>query len=122
MSILRLEPFIDGSFLKTSDASTDIDSPLTLKPYAQMVEASKQSVDLAVQSAQQAFLKHRRSTLAQRVEWLNAAAKGLEQALPELIDNLIPSPSLMSLYILWGPYTNIDKNIKFLNNLWKKQS
>jgi acyl-CoA reductase-like NAD-dependent aldehyde dehydrogenase len=89
MSILRLEPFIDGSFIKTSDPSTDIDSPLTLKPYAQMVEASKQSVELAVQSAQQAFLKHRRSTLAQRVDWLNAAAKGLEQALPELIDNLI---------------------------------
>ena len=39
----------------------------------------------------------------------------------ELIDNLIPSPSLMSLYILWGPYTNIDKNIKFLNNLWKNK-
>jgi acyl-CoA reductase-like NAD-dependent aldehyde dehydrogenase len=89
MSILRLEPFIDGSFIKTSDPSTDIDSPLTLKPYAQMVEASKQSVELAVQSAQQAFLKHRRSTLAQRVDWLNAAAKALEQALPELIDNLI---------------------------------
>ena len=89
MSILLLEPFIDGSFIKTSDPSTDIDSPLTLKPYAQMVEASKQSVELAVQSAQQAFLKHRRSTLAQRVDWLNAAAKGLEQALPELIDNLI---------------------------------
>ena len=89
MTILRLEPFIDGNYLKTSDASSDIDSPVTLKPYAQMVEASKKSVDFAVQSAQVAFLKHRKSTLAQRVEWLNAAATGLQEALPELIDALI---------------------------------
>ena len=89
MTILRLEPFIDGNYLKTSDASSDIDSPVTLKPYAQMVEASKKSVDFAVQSAQVAFLKHRKSTLAHRVEWLNAAATGLQEALPELIDALI---------------------------------
>jgi acyl-CoA reductase-like NAD-dependent aldehyde dehydrogenase len=89
MSALRLEPFIDGSFLKTWDAATDIYSPVTLKPYAQTVEASQHSVHLAIQSAQAAYLKHRKATLAQRVEWLNAAAKGIEQALPELIDALI---------------------------------
>ena len=27
----------------------------------------------------------------------------------KLIDNLIPSPSLFSWYVLWGPYTNIEK-------------
>jgi len=35
-----------------------------------------------------------------------------------LIENLIPSPSLFSYYLLWGPYTNIYKNIDYLNNLW----
>ena len=35
-----------------------------------------------------------------------------------LIKNLIPSPSLLSYYILWGPHTNIHQNIKYLNNLW----
>jgi hypothetical protein len=35
----------------------------------------------------------------------------------ELIDNLIPSPSLYSAYILWGLHRNIQKNIKELNNL-----
>lgn len=38
-----------------------------------------------------------------------------------LIDNLIPSPSLFSYTILWGPYTDIHKNINYLNNLWKNK-
>ena len=36
-----------------------------------------------------------------------------------LINNLIMSPSLLSYYLLWGPYTELDENIKFLNNLMK---
>jgi Family of unknown function (DUF5754) len=36
------------------------------------------------------------------------------------IDNLIPSPSLFSYYVLWGPYSNINKNVKYLNKLMKK--
>lgn len=36
-----------------------------------------------------------------------------------LITNLVPSPSLMSYYILWGDYTNIRHNIEALNKLWK---
>ena len=35
----------------------------------------------------------------------------------ELIDNLIPSASLYSAYILWGLHRNIQKNIKELNAL-----
>jgi hypothetical protein len=37
-----------------------------------------------------------------------------------LIKNLIPSPSLFSYYILWGPHTSVNQNIKYLNNLWNK--
>ena len=33
-----------------------------------------------------------------------------------LIDNLIISPSLLSMYILWGKYTDIYKNMNYLNN------
>ena len=36
-----------------------------------------------------------------------------------LINNLIMSPSLLSYYLLWGPYTELDENINFLNNLMK---
>ena len=35
-----------------------------------------------------------------------------------LIENLIPSPSLFSAYILWGWSTDIKENIKYLNNLF----
>lgn len=33
----------------------------------------------------------------------------------KLIDNLIPSPALFSMMLLWGKYDNIDDNIKYLN-------
>jgi hypothetical protein len=37
----------------------------------------------------------------------------------QLIKNVVPSPALFSYYLLWGPSTNIEKNIKFLNSLLK---
>jgi hypothetical protein len=36
-----------------------------------------------------------------------------------LIDNLVPSPALFSLYLLWGKYTDLNDNINHLNNMWK---
>ena len=39
----------------------------------------------------------------------------------KLIDNLVPSPSLFSAYLLWGKYTDINKNIEYLNNLWMQK-
>jgi len=36
-----------------------------------------------------------------------------------LIKNVIPSPALLSFYLLWGPYTILDHNIKYLNELLK---
>ena len=39
----------------------------------------------------------------------------------QLIDNLVPSPSLFSAYILWGPSTDLEYNIRFLNKLWAKK-
>jgi hypothetical protein len=38
-----------------------------------------------------------------------------------LIDNLIPSPALFSMYLLWGKYTNLNDNINHLNKLWIKK-
>jgi len=37
----------------------------------------------------------------------------------KLIDNLVPSPSLFSAYLLWGKYFNLKKNMDYLNGLWK---
>jgi len=38
----------------------------------------------------------------------------------ELIENLIPSPALFSAYLLWGPWHDLIKNIKYLNDLFTK--
>jgi len=35
----------------------------------------------------------------------------------KLINDLIPSPALFSAFLLWGPSTNLEENIKKLNNL-----
>jgi len=37
----------------------------------------------------------------------------------QLIESFTPSPALFSFYILWGPYTNINENIQFLNKKLK---
>jgi hypothetical protein len=37
-----------------------------------------------------------------------------------LIDNLTRSPSLLSMALLWGKSTDLQKNIKYLNDLWEK--
>lgn len=38
----------------------------------------------------------------------------------KLINNLVPSPSLLSAYILWGNTRDVGKNVKHLNTLWAK--
>lgn len=37
----------------------------------------------------------------------------------KLIENLIPSPSLLSATLLWGPSKSLEKNVNTLNKLWK---
>jgi len=39
----------------------------------------------------------------------------------KLIDNLIPSPSLLSAYLLWGPTKSLEKNVNELNKLFKEK-
>jgi hypothetical protein len=36
-----------------------------------------------------------------------------------LIENLVPSPSLLSASLLWGNSKSLSKNIDELNKLWK---
>ena len=38
-----------------------------------------------------------------------------------LINNLIPSASLFSAYLLWGIYPDLNLNIEFLNELFKQK-
>ena len=53
-----------------------------------------------------------------RAYWARHLNNPLEK---QLILNLIPSPSLFSAVLIWGPYTNIHDNIKHLNHLFKKK-
>jgi hypothetical protein len=43
-------------------------------------------------------------------------ANRLEQ---NLIINLVPSPSLFSIYLLWGKFKTLGENINELNNLFE---
>jgi len=36
-----------------------------------------------------------------------------------LIDEMIPSPALLSFFILWGPYKSLKENVRHLNYLWR---
>ena len=38
----------------------------------------------------------------------------------KLIENLVPSPSLLSAILLWGKHKSLEKNVDELNNLWKQ--
>lgn len=38
----------------------------------------------------------------------------------KLNENLIPSPSLFSMALLWGKYPDLNKNVAYLNSLWRK--
>jgi hypothetical protein len=48
--------------------------------------------------------------------WKRHLANGTEKT---LITNLVPSPSLLSAFILWGYSRDIGKNVKRLNDLWQ---
>jgi hypothetical protein len=37
----------------------------------------------------------------------------------KLIENLIPSPALLSATLLWGKHKSLSKNVDELNKLWK---
>ena len=39
----------------------------------------------------------------------------------QLIKNLVPSPSLLSAFLLWGRSKDLGTNVKYLNSLWKKE-
>ena len=39
-----------------------------------------------------------------------------------LVNNLIPSPSLFSMYLLWGKYPNLFKNIEYLDELFAQHT
>ena len=80
MTLQRLEPFIDGKTVAITGKATTLISPVDLTPSAELTEADAACVLRATQSAHAAYIANRKSSLAQRIQWLNAAAALVEKA------------------------------------------
>jgi acyl-CoA reductase-like NAD-dependent aldehyde dehydrogenase len=85
----RLDAFIAGKPHASSGGASTLLSPIDLTPFAELIECPEATVDAAVGNAHAAYLAHRKSTLAQRAQWLNAAAGAIEAAVPEITAMLI---------------------------------
>jgi hypothetical protein len=62
------------------------------------------------------YLDHKDEEL--RINYFNRHYNNKKEK--RFIDNLIMSPSLLSLFILWGPFDNIINNIILLNKILMK--
>ena len=40
----------------------------------------------------------------------------------KLLENLTPSASVLSYYLLWGSHTDLNSNIQYLTRLWAKKN
>jgi hypothetical protein len=38
-----------------------------------------------------------------------------------LVKNIIPHKRMFEARLLWGPYRDISKNVRFLNKLWERK-
>jgi hypothetical protein len=89
------------------------DSPLKMKKYRVFMDNGKH-YDFGLRGSK-TFLDH--GDIIKRENYKKRhLANDTEK---QLIKNLIPSPSLFSYYLLWGNSSDLQKNIEFLNNLWK---
>lgn len=91
------------------------DSPLKYKRYRVLMDSGK-TFDFGLKNAS-TYLEHKDKTMRE-----NYGKRHLGNHIEKtLIENLVPSPALFSYYLLWGKYTDLDKNVQYLNNLWKKK-
>lgn len=84
-----LSVWIDGKASEAGGATFDLTSPVTGETLYRIVENDDSTIDAAVTSAHRAYLAHRRSTTAQRVQWLEALAKAFEQDAARITDMIV---------------------------------
>ena len=89
MNLPILRSFISGRSVEDAATTIELVAPFTLKPYALLTDSTESIVNIAVESAQSAYIKHRKTPLSTRIQWLNNAAIEIEKHLPELINMLI---------------------------------
>ena len=91
------------------------DSPLKTKRFRIYLDNNKH-YDFGVKDKHETYIDHQDKVRRERyrLRHLNNQKENV------LINNIIPSSSLFSYYILWGDTTSIQKNIKILNRLFLK--
>ena len=91
-------------------------SPLKYKRYRITMDTGNKKNDFGLQDGSTYIDSH------DKVKRENYRARHYANATERnLINSLAPSPSLFSYYILWGPYTDIYENIRYLNGSWAKK-
>lgn len=86
----RLMPWIGGNTCTAPAVSFfPLVSPIDGTIHAQILESDAAVIDAAVASARAAFVKHQRSTVALRVEWLLKAAEAVERIESAIVSSLI---------------------------------
>jgi acyl-CoA reductase-like NAD-dependent aldehyde dehydrogenase len=88
MTAPQLMPWIGGVQRFDAPLSALI-CPIDETIASEIIESDAKVIDAAVKHAHAAFLKHRDSTVAKRVEWLLAAADAVDQIEAELVRSLI---------------------------------
>jgi acyl-CoA reductase-like NAD-dependent aldehyde dehydrogenase len=81
--------FIGGTETVLGTGGFDLIRPQDGGVIGRIVEAGTAGVDAAVASAQQTFLAHRKSTLHQRIGWLQAGARAIEAAADQLVEIIV---------------------------------
>jgi acyl-CoA reductase-like NAD-dependent aldehyde dehydrogenase len=86
----QLTAWIDGKPREEAGANGfDLVSPVTGEKLYRINENDDATIDAAVQSARNAYLLHRKSTVAQRAAWLEALAKAFEQDAARITDMIV---------------------------------
>ena len=82
---LETRLYINGEFVPSKSGKTfTVTNPATLKPVAQVSEASVEDVDIAVNAAKAAFPAWSALSAAERQTWMTKLADGFEASMPEI--------------------------------------
>jgi hypothetical protein len=82
------------------------------KKYTAILSTGKE-IDFGLDGSQ-TYLDHKDET--KRLNYWKRHYVGREK---DLLNTLTPSPALFSLLLLWGKSSNLEENIKLLNELWE---
>jgi len=87
--VVAIQSYIHGATADHGGDALPVVSPVDLSVTGQLLDAPAEVVDRAVQDCRQAWLAARRSTVAERVAWLNRAADAIEAQAGELVGLIV---------------------------------